>query len=383
MGALSDFFGAIKDPQFRSDVGGGVMDSLNRGVIGQTLGAPIDMANVLTNLAKAAYGTAGHATGLLSADQMPDLEDKPVGGSEWLGQKMQDMGIVSDRRNPLAEGLAGAALAPLGGTALAARAPQIASGLLKMGENAAIPSTMNPQTGAIVWHGSPHKFDAFDASKIGAGEGAQAYGHGLYLADAPEVAGQYAANVKDMGAVQRINTELSTLSDAMGKDAIPGAYRKYRTDSGAQAAKRYDELMVARDSVRNAPGSLYKVDLPDEHIAKMLDWDKPLSEQHPDVQAAVNNIKDGLPLSSEGWNPKPWIEADPLASTFHNTMHREGLLTQDALSDALQKAGVPGIRYLDGGSRGAGAGTSNYVIFPGNENMLQILDRNGQSLPGQ
>ena len=33
--------------------------------------------------------------------------------------------------------------------------------------------------------------------------------------------------------------------------------------------------------------------------------------------------------------------------------------------------------YLDGGSRGAGTGTSNYVLFPGNEGLLQILERNG------
>ncbi|MFK5282901.1 hypothetical protein ACI3PL_25375, partial [Lacticaseibacillus paracasei] len=38
---------------------------------------------------------------------------------------------------------------------------------------------------ATVWHGSPHKFDKFDASKIGAGEGAQSYGHGLYFAESP------------------------------------------------------------------------------------------------------------------------------------------------------------------------------------------------------
>jgi hypothetical protein len=39
--------------------------------------------------------------------------------------------------------------------------------------------TVSPLT---VYHGSPHKFDRFDASKIGTGEGAQSYGHGLYLA---------------------------------------------------------------------------------------------------------------------------------------------------------------------------------------------------------
>src|SRR5690349_16750001 len=41
------------------------------------------------------------------------------------------------------------------------------------------------------FHGSPHVFDAFDASKIGTGEGAQAYGHGLYYAESPEVAASY------------------------------------------------------------------------------------------------------------------------------------------------------------------------------------------------
>jgi hypothetical protein len=44
---------------------------------------------------------------------------------------------------------------------------------------------------ATVWHGSPHKFDKFDSSKIGTGEGAQAYGHGLYLAESPDVAKSY------------------------------------------------------------------------------------------------------------------------------------------------------------------------------------------------
>ena len=44
----------------------------------------------------------------------------------------------------------------------------------------------NP-TGMTVWHGSPYKFAKFDASKIGTGEGAQAFGHGLYVAENPKV----------------------------------------------------------------------------------------------------------------------------------------------------------------------------------------------------
>jgi hypothetical protein len=47
---------------------------------------------------------------------------------------------------------------------------------------------------------------------------------------------------------------------------------------------------------------------------------------------------------------------------------------------ALRQAGIPGIRYLDGGSRGAGQGSSNFVVFPGEESLLTILERNGQPL---
>ena len=33
------------------------------------------------------------------------------------------------------------------------------------------------------WHGSPHEFDDFSTDSIGAGEGAQVYGWGLYFAE--------------------------------------------------------------------------------------------------------------------------------------------------------------------------------------------------------
>src|SRR5688572_28410905 len=41
------------------------------------------------------------------------------------------------------------------------------------------------------YHGSPHDFDKFSLSKIGTGEGARAYGHGLYFAENPKVAEEY------------------------------------------------------------------------------------------------------------------------------------------------------------------------------------------------
>jgi len=45
-----------------------------------------------------------------------------------------------------------------------------------------------------VWHGSPHAFDAFSTAFMGTGEGAQAYGWGLYFTDKRGIAEGYTKN---------------------------------------------------------------------------------------------------------------------------------------------------------------------------------------------
>lgn len=63
---------------------------------------------------------------------------------------------------------------------------------------------------------------------------------------------------------------------------------------------------------------------------------------------------------------------------FNYLRNREMAPAEQA--DWLRKAGIPGIRYLDGGSRSAGQGSSNFVVFPGNEGLLSILERNGKPI---
>jgi hypothetical protein len=47
-----------------------------------------------------------------------------------------------------------------------------------------------------------------------------------------------------------------------------------------------------------------------------------------------------------------------------------------AASEYLKSKGIPGIRYLDAGSRGqGGSGTRNFVVFPGEEKKVKILKR--------
>lgn len=307
----------------------------------------------------------------------------PVGGSDWMRAK----GLTAEPQNRLA-GLLGESVGGVAPMLAAAKAPQIAGGLLQAGENLAAPRTMNPQTGAVVWHGSPHQFDKFDSGKIGTGEGAQAYGHGLYLADSPDVAKQYAG--MNPASSVRVLPNGNQFDVVATHDS--GPLRELGTfGSKAEAQKIASEYTGANH---------YKVDLPDEHIAKMLDWDKPLSAQHPDVQAALEAYAPNLPAKLQDqtlrsirgqltdyerdWAPvtgASFYRQLGSAKSAGQKVTANGVQDMNpAAADLLRQAGIPGIRYLDGGSRGAGTGSSNYVVFPGNENLLSILQRNGQAV---
>lgn len=302
--------------------------------------------------------------------------DTPIGGSDWMAQK----GLTRQPDNRIA-GLLGESVGGVAPLLAAAKAPQIASGLLTMGENMAARPTLNPQTGAIVWHGSPHKFDAFDSSKIGTGEGAQAYGHGLYLAENPAVAKDYAGALSAAKANRPVgNVDLTQAYQNLPNDVpetLLAARRDFRAlnDAGElSAADRRDFLTAVKNNfTASQNGALYKVDLPDEHIAKMLDWDSTLSKQPHVVNA----------LQAEGYAPD-YINQflDHPGSEIYKSLaggeHIEDYRKQ--ASGVLQANGIPGIRYLDGGSRGAGSGTSNFVVFPKNEGLLKILERNGQPI---
>ncbi len=256
---------------------------------------------------------------------------------------------------------------------------------------------------ATVYHGSPHKFDRFDSSKIGTGEGAQAYGHGLYLAESPQVAQGYQRDISraqmaagkteagDMIAGKPIEVfyeQLQRKADRLPPALAGVEYEKLafledlmQQPSFSDAVKRIDNEAIvpwakALESKYQPAGSLYKVDLPDEAIAKMLDWDKPLSQQAPEVQQALANTKNkhlravvdyaSSPYSTPGLEGEVKTMGEAIKLLGMNQSPAKG-------SQMLAKQGIPGIRYLDGGSR-----NSNYVVFPGNESLLTILERNGQ-----
>ena len=280
---------------------------------------------------------------------------------------------------------------------------------------------------ATVWHGSPHKFDKFDSKKIGTGEGAQAYGHGLYLAESPDVARSYTASNNHISKQEWVSLDgvpyraTQTRSDDTAHNVAADALSRFDYDKKAALGwlENYGIDLEAKKIIKglkkfgptNDPAtSMYKVDLPDEHIAKMLDWDKPLSQQHPDVRSVLR--KNGISgkqwqVQAVGDGPQGYLNDRYLfdsafdARNEINSLRSQGYsaktFTPDAsdvvtvpdlvkgqyqenYADRFKNMGIPGIRYLDGGSRGTGSGTSNFVVFPGNEDMLTILERNGKPL---
>lgn len=245
-----------------------------------------------------------------------------------------------------------------------------------------IPTGMGNEVGAITYHGSPHQFDQFDMSKIGTGEGAQAYGHGLYFAENPKVAEQYAqvlgggkkyflngqeVRVANMSPAEQ--SALQAMTDLPTYGPTKTDFLRRLEEQGGRPehlekiSKAWDRLAAQSPKVEHMRGNIYHADLPDEQIEKMLDWDAPLSQQPKAFKSAVANLQR---LSDEYVASK----------TTGGEAYRElagSLGGQTKASEMLQQLGVPGIKYFDGGSRSAGQGTRNYVVF--DDKLPKIIKR--------
>jgi hypothetical protein len=121
-------------------------------------------------------------------------------------------------------------------------------------------------------------------------------------------------------------------------------------------------------------GSLYKTDIPDEAVARFLDWDKPLSQQNEFVQSIIAR-QHGVSL--DNYRKMMKLDPDKFDKTGKEMVSSYRGAQPDEVTSDLFANGILGIRYLDGGSRSAGQGSSNFVVF--DPEMIRILERNGQT----
>jgi hypothetical protein len=214
----------------------------------------------------------------------------------------------------------------------------------------------NP-AGMVVYHGSPHVFERFSMGKIGTGEGNQAYGRGLYMAQNPEVAKSYAVDVADNTGKRTFAPKSNVNQDALDyfEKMLNGEVPRDIKDNVAVSD---DYIKSQMQQLNNQLPSVYKVDLPDTHIRRMLDFDSPLKNQPKPVRNLAKSL--GMDLNDLG--------GDLLAKVGKG----------DAGKQILQDAGIPGVKYLDQTSRDVKTGTRNFVVF--DENHLKILERNDKPI---
>lgn len=245
--------------------------------------------------------------------------------------------------------------------------------------NATITGPANYSIGAF--HGTPHKVDKFSLDKIGTGEGAQAYGWGLYFAENRGVGEQYRNALAQKNTAERFakNNRIQAAVQKLDSARLSSDAVAIKT-----ASRELDQLSLDLENELSNTGNLYTVDL-DVEPEDLLDWDKPFSEQSPKVQAALKAVQSDHPLWKDtisGKNGKPVGGAiyKTLTATWPDAeFARDGIDPKKKASEALLAAGIPGIRYLDGGSRSDGEGTYNYVAF--DENLIRITEENGNRIP--
>jgi hypothetical protein len=246
----------------------------------------------------------------------------------------------------------------------------------------------NPVMGAITtFHGSPYKFDKFDIGQIkGSASNGQAYGWGHYLAEKDNVAKGYqprdpkyenklgilynqAEKQQNYPAMEIYERYMSheTPDDILKMLRDPENLAGYSTKDIKSMEQAHN---LASKEYKKQKSSLYKVDLPDEYLPKMLLWDKPLSEHPIEVQQALQ------PIIAQTKKSFPNLVDDPSGGSLYQlySQHRGG--NPATASQALSEIGIPGVKYFDDFSGGSGSGTHNYVIF--DDSIPKILERNSQ-----
>ena len=169
------------------------------------------------------------------------------------------------------------------------------------------------------YHGSPHSFSRFDASKIGTGFGAADFAVGHNFASLPDVADYY-------------------------RKTLPGDGRVYEVEIDASPESLLDyERILAGDPGARAVAALRST---------RPEWISGRS---------LRAMESGRPVDPM----QEWAVVQSL----------RGMVKTPGGAASLLDYGVPGVSHAD--PTRIGSGTRNYVMFPGTEDRIRILRQYG------
>jgi len=201
---------------------------------------------------------------------------------------------------------------------------------------------------------------------------------------------------------------------------IRAYYTKFADKTGYNEAEleQVNKIVNQIEQISTTTSALYHLDLPDEVLPQLLDWDKPVPKA---VLTKINNrINDSDLRRKEryekfiaskslafrkGMTPtiddfanierqngvldiNSWKEIETHISYNYNnkgsvlySQLSEYLGSDQAASEYLASIGIPGLKYFDQASRKKGEGTHNYVIWDQDVlDRIVLLKRNSERL---
>jgi hypothetical protein len=254
--------------------------------------------------------------------------------------------------------------------------------------NPVVPN-LSSKSGITAYHGSPYDFDRFSMDAIGTGEGAQAYGHGLYFTESEPIAQHYRQKLSAVNSTP-LEEVLMTMDGSPADQArfdndVRQAVSFASTSNSAEVAARDFAAFTGRDVTPDLvdaferamveKGRMYEVNIK-ANPEDFLDWDKTGPEQSEGVRKALTSIANKDPQVMQAF--KDAMQRGDKGAIYESLLQdRLGdiRLNQEAAARRLQEAGISGIKYFDAMSRNAGEGSRNYVVF--DDKMIDIVRKYG------
>tara|TARA_R110000765_G_scaffold112508_1_gene204724 strand:- start:2028 stop:3146 length:1119 start_codon:yes stop_codon:yes gene_type:complete len=257
-----------------------------------------------------------------------------------------------------------------------------------------LPAASQVRQGIKAYHGSPYDFDRFSTEQIGTGEGAQAYGQGLYFAESENVAKQYRDQLtpNDLVVTDSAGRTISIpfaaqneATEVFKNNPINEAKKIVKSEewlsSLPEGASRNDaifwsDILAEAQEVKTAKGSMYEVNI-DVEPDELLDWDTPLSEQKALLQKIDDLYGDhDIVLQQLGVDLRNAPTGMDLADALHM---RRG--SPSGPPKLLEDAGIKGVKYADAFTRHKTPDkrSMNYVIF--DDRLITIAKKYGIAIP--